>query len=540
MLGACLALLGQGAYPANAWIRLYPNFPDSPQHSSLVRLLLSSFWISNGPPQKRQRQTLAWLPRSLRRKRREIHRSQVCPALQDLLAPQSWCYYSKQNTTPTQKVSVSKPYDVELVVVGVVDTTSEDGSDCEDSEESASEADISSNWLVGLFPNSALSLPTLVYLDVSENKFTGKLLKNMSCVRLWLWGLISLEKRVKGPYEKLAVVIRSPGGVVGLMGFLFVKRRHQPVNKAPHTRFIADKVSPGYTLQLLRDYGMKIVVVTSFKDNCYIEILLKDQQTKRVIYLSFSAEVSAYILIVRLISSVSGASFYNCRFYGYQDTICDDKGKHLFKDCYIKGTFDFIFGSSKSLCLNSEIHVIPGDPMAMITVQARSNKEEDTGYIFVHCKVTGSGGTTYLVRSWFPSPQVVFAFLNCAMLFIPKDGPIINNPAPIAFTKNYNLTIYFGEYNNRGPGENWEKRVPFAKKLSAADVKPFLSLAFVEGYDILLNFRTCSEAHAGDSTPDEKPIVELVKVTDELKSFKAFDKLHLERTMLVTLVLRPT
>ncbi|GFQ03126.1 50S ribosomal protein l2 chloroplastic, partial [Phtheirospermum japonicum] len=42
----------QGAYPANAWIRLYPNFSDSPQHSPLVRLLLSSFWISNGPPQK--------------------------------------------------------------------------------------------------------------------------------------------------------------------------------------------------------------------------------------------------------------------------------------------------------------------------------------------------------------------------------------------------------------------------------------------------------------------------------------------------------
>ncbi|CAA0836510.1 Cysteine proteinases superfamily protein [Striga hermonthica] len=46
------------------------------------------------------------------------------------------------------------------------------------------------------------------------------------------------------------------------------------------------------TLQAAADsYGVKIVVVTSFKDTCYIEILPMDQQSKRVIYLSFWAEV---------------------------------------------------------------------------------------------------------------------------------------------------------------------------------------------------------------------------------------------------------
>ncbi|GFP87035.1 pectinesterase 2 [Phtheirospermum japonicum] len=173
------------------------------------------------------------------------------------------------------------------------------------------------------------------------------------------------------------------------------------------------------------------------------------------------------------------ASFYNCGFYGYQDTVCDDKGKHLFKDCYIEGTVDFIFGSGKSLYLNSEIHVIPGDPMAMITAQARSSKEEDTGYIFVHCKVTGSGGKAYLGRSWFPSPRVVFAFSELSDAIHPQGWSDNKQPST-------DSTVYFGEYNNRGPGANWEKRVPFAKKLSAADVKPFLSLAFVEGSKWLL------------------------------------------------------
>ena len=45
------------------------------------------------------------------------------------------------------------------------------------------------------------------------------------------------------------------------------------------------------------------------------------------------------------------SAFYNCRFIGFQDTLCDDKGRHLFKDCYIEGTVDYIFGSGKSLYL---------------------------------------------------------------------------------------------------------------------------------------------------------------------------------------------
>lgn len=45
------------------------------------------------------------------------------------------------------------------------------------------------------------------------------------------------------------------------------------------------------------------------------------------------------------------AAFYNVRFYGFQDTFCDDRGRHFFKDCYIEGTADFIFGNAKSIYL---------------------------------------------------------------------------------------------------------------------------------------------------------------------------------------------
>lgn len=45
------------------------------------------------------------------------------------------------------------------------------------------------------------------------------------------------------------------------------------------------------------------------------------------------------------------AAFFNCCFHGFQDTLMDDAGKHLYKDCYVEGTVDFIFGSGQSLYL---------------------------------------------------------------------------------------------------------------------------------------------------------------------------------------------
>ena len=43
------------------------------------------------------------------------------------------------------------------------------------------------------------------------------------------------------------------------------------------------------------------------------------------------------------------AYFFGCGFYGAQDTLCDDAGRHYFKECYIEGSIDFIFGNGRSM-----------------------------------------------------------------------------------------------------------------------------------------------------------------------------------------------
>merc|ERR1712183_735132 len=95
---------------------------------------------------------------------------------------------------------------------------------------------------------------------------------------------------------------------------------------------------------------------------------------------------------------------------GFQDTLCDDKGNHFFKDCFIQGTVDFIFGNGRSIYLSTELHTVATD-INIITAQARELPSDDTGYIFVHCKITGTGNTL-LGRAWKTRARAVFAYTN--------------------------------------------------------------------------------------------------------------------------------
>ena len=57
-------------------------------------------------------------------------------------------------------------------------------------------------------------------------------------------------------------------------------------------------------------------------------------------------EVGAQAVAIRI--SGDQTAFYGCGFYGAQDTVHDDQGRHYFKECFIQGSIDFIFGNAKS------------------------------------------------------------------------------------------------------------------------------------------------------------------------------------------------
>ena len=52
---------------------------------------------------------------------------------------------------------------------------------------------------------------------------------------------------------------------------------------------------------------------------------------------------------VALRVSADNAAFVGCKFLGAQDTLYDHSGRHYYKECYIEGSVDFIFGNALSL-----------------------------------------------------------------------------------------------------------------------------------------------------------------------------------------------
>ncbi|EOY22714.1 hypothetical protein QUC31_007881 [Theobroma cacao] len=173
------------------------------------------------------------------------------------------------------------------------------------------------------------------------------------------------------------------------------------------------------------------------------------------------------------------AAFYNCKIIGFQDTLCDDRGNHFFKDCYIRGTVDFIFGSGKSLYLNTVLYVDGQKGVTVITAQARESSSENTGYSFVHCTVTGTASGAYLGRAWKTSPRVVFAYTNMSSVIHPLGWSDNLHPERAK-------TVFFGEYKCKGKGASFSGREKYAKRLTDGEAKPFLVLGFIDGAKWLL------------------------------------------------------
>ncbi|XP_015880886.4 probable pectinesterase 8 [Ziziphus jujuba] len=174
------------------------------------------------------------------------------------------------------------------------------------------------------------------------------------------------------------------------------------------------------------------------------------------------------------------AAFWGCGFFGAQDTLHDDKGRHYFKQCYIQGSIDFIFGNARSLYEDCQV-VSMANPVAAgsksidgsVTAHGRTSKDENTGFVFVNCTVGGTG-RVWLGRAWRPFSRVVFASTTMSDIIAPEGWNDFNDPTR-------DQSIFYGEYNCTGPGANMSKRAPYVQRLNDTQAAPFLNLSFIDG-----------------------------------------------------------
>ncbi|XP_021718122.1 probable pectinesterase 53 isoform X1 [Chenopodium quinoa] len=181
---------------------------------------------------------------------------------------------------------------------------------------------------------------------------------------------------------------------------------------------------------------------------------------------------------VALRISADKAAFIGCKFIGTQDTLYDHIGRHYFRECYIQGSVDFVFGNGLSLYDACHLHAVSNNYGAL-TAQKRESFLEETGFSFLNCKVTGSGAL-YLGRAWGTFSRVVFAYTYMDKIIAPGGWYDWGD-------KNRDMTVFYGQYKCSGPGANYGGRVAWSRELTSQEAQPFISYDFIDGYEWLRN-----------------------------------------------------
>ena len=140
--------------------------------------------------------------------------------------------------------------------------------------------------------------------------------------------------------------------------------------------------------------------------------------------------------------------FLNCRFLGHQDTVYTGmpNTRLYFKDCYIEGTTDFIFGPSTAWFEGYTIHC----KINSYITAASTPQDVAYGYVFNNCTVTAAPEATqvYLGRPWRDYGYTLF--MNCEL------------------PKSIRPEGWFG---NKGEGADTKQRVAWSRQLTKKEAQ---------------------------------------------------------------------
>ena len=168
---------------------------------------------------------------------------------------------------------------------------------------------------------------------------------------------------------------------------------------------------------------------------------------------------------VALAVSSDEVAVINCKLLGNQDTLyASGKGKQYYKDCYIEGTTDFIFGSATAFFENCQIH---SKKDSYITA-ASTLKESEFGYIFKDCKITSDENVTkvYLGRPWRIYAKTVFINSNLGKHILAVGWHNWSKPEA-------EKTTFYAEFNNFGDGFHPNERAKWSHQLNNDEAKKY-------------------------------------------------------------------
>jgi pectinesterase len=156
----------------------------------------------------------------------------------------------------------------------------------------------------------------------------------------------------------------------------------------------------------------------------------------------------------------------NCKLLGNQDTLytATENSRQLYRDCFIEGTTDFIFGEAIAVFQNCTIKSLTN---SYITA-ASTRPGQSFGYVFFNCTLIADTGASkvYLGRPWRPYAKTVFINTEMGKHILPEGWDNWRNTANEA-------TTFYAEYNSTGEGGNNNSRVKWSHQLSKKELKKY-------------------------------------------------------------------
>ncbi|MBO4981393.1 MAG: pectin methylesterase [Lachnospiraceae bacterium] len=162
-------------------------------------------------------------------------------------------------------------------------------------------------------------------------------------------------------------------------------------------------------------------------------------------------------------------------------------GRHCFRNCFLMGDVDFLFGGGIVFYENCEIYSkkpgdrkppeSPDDQVIYGYVTAACTPEgQPFGYVFKDCRLTGDcpPATIYLGRPWREFAKTVFLHCELGAHIHPLGWNDWNKP---------HGHFYYGEYASYGPGASPETRADFSHQLTAEEAAEYTMEKVLQGWN---------------------------------------------------------
>ena len=169
---------------------------------------------------------------------------------------------------------------------------------------------------------------------------------------------------------------------------------------------------------------------------------------------------------VALHSEGDRCEIVNCKLLGNQDTLYVgiDSSRQYYKDCFIEGTTDFIFGPATVVFQNCTIRNLSN---SYITAASTTTMQQ-YGFVFFDCTLIADTAAhkVLLGRPWRPHARTVFINTKMGEHIAAVGWDNWRNP-------ENEKTAYYAEYNSSGPGANTTGRASWSHQLTKKEVKEY-------------------------------------------------------------------